>query len=123
MIGTNGSGTSPSVQLAAGILRPTTGSVEPRGRVDVLFELNTGFHPDFTGRECARLRAVPFGLSTQEIQEACDSYSVRILGQGANPLVRLVDEQDVAVLTHSEADRGKVSGRRRTAVAAPEPPS
>ena len=68
VIGANGSGKSTSLQLAAGILRPTAGTVEVEGRVAALLELGAGFHPEFTGRENARLSAALFGLSNREIQ-------------------------------------------------------
>ena len=69
LIGANGSGKSTSLQLAAGILRPTEGAVEVQGRVAALLELGAGFHPDFTGRENARLSASLFGLSGREIRD------------------------------------------------------
>ncbi len=69
LIGANGSGKSTSLQLAAGILRPTEGTIDVQGRVAALLELGAGFHPDFTGRENARLSASLFGLSSREIRD------------------------------------------------------
>ena len=69
LIGANGSGKSTSLQLAAGILRPTSGSVDVEGRVAALLELGAGFHPEFTGRENARLSAALWGLSNRELRE------------------------------------------------------
>ena len=66
LIGANGSGKTTTLQLAAGILRPTAGKVEVEGRVAALLELGAGFHPEFTGRENARLSAALFGLSSRE---------------------------------------------------------
>ncbi|MCY4187548.1 MAG: ATP-binding cassette domain-containing protein, partial [Bryobacterales bacterium] len=71
LIGANGSGKSTSLQLAAGILRPTAGSVEVKGRVAALLELGAGFHPEFSGRENARLSAALFGLSACEFRQRC----------------------------------------------------
>ena len=68
LIGANGSGKSTSLQLAAGILQPTAGSVEVEGRVAALLELGAGFHPEFTGRENVYLSGSVFGLSTQEVR-------------------------------------------------------
>lgn len=56
------------MQLAAGILEPTAGTVDVSGRVAALLELGAGFHPEFTGRENARLSAALHGLSTREIK-------------------------------------------------------
>ncbi len=68
IIGANGSGKSTSLQLAARILRPTAGAVEVEGRVAALLDLGAGFHPEFTGRENARLSAALHGLSNREIR-------------------------------------------------------
>lgn len=69
IIGANGSGKSTALQLAARILRPTEGVVEVEGRVAALLELGAGFHPEFTGRENARLSAALHGLSNAEIRQ------------------------------------------------------
>ena len=66
LIGANGSGKSTTLQLAARILRPTAGSVDVEGRVSALLELGAGFHPEFTGRENARLGAALHGLSRRD---------------------------------------------------------
>ena len=68
IIGANGSGKSTSLQLAARILRPTAGAVELEGRVAALLDLGAGFHPEFSGRENARLSAALHGLSNREIR-------------------------------------------------------
>ena len=71
LIGANGSGKTTSLQLAAGILQPTAGTVEVEGRVAALLELGAGFHPEFSGRENARLSAALFGLSGREFRQRC----------------------------------------------------
>jgi lipopolysaccharide transport system ATP-binding protein len=73
IVGRNGSGKSTLLSLLAGILKPTTGSVEMRGRVAALLELGAGFHPDFTGRENAYLSAAVFGLSGEEVEKRLPS--------------------------------------------------
>lgn len=67
IIGENGSGKSTLLQLAAGIMEPTKGRVETRGRVASLLELGAGFHPEFTGRENVYLNAAVLGLSRRQI--------------------------------------------------------
>lgn len=66
LIGHNGSGKSTLLKLIGGILDPTTGSVQGRGRVAALLELGAGFHPDLTGRENVYLNASVLGLSREE---------------------------------------------------------
>src|SRR5271169_1658950 len=67
IVGENGSGKSTLLQMVAGILPPTTGTVEIRGRVAALLELGSGFNPEFTGRDNVYLNGSILGLSTREI--------------------------------------------------------
>ncbi len=67
IIGENGSGKSTSLQLIAGILRPTSGEVRLSGRVAALLELGAGFNPEFSGRENVYLNAAILGLTKREI--------------------------------------------------------
>jgi len=69
LIGHNGSGKSTLLKVIGGILDPTTGSVENRGRIAALLELGAGFHPDLTGRENVYLNASILGLSQAETDE------------------------------------------------------
>lgn len=69
IVGRNGSGKSTLLQLIAGVLRPTRGRVDVKGRVAALLELGSGFGPDFTGRENVFLNAQIIGLRRHEIEE------------------------------------------------------
>jgi ABC-2 type transport system ATP-binding protein len=73
LIGANGSGKSTLLKLIGGIIQPTTGSVERRGRLAALLELGAGFHPDLTGRENVFLNGAILGLSRKELEEKFDS--------------------------------------------------
>jgi lipopolysaccharide transport system ATP-binding protein len=67
VVGANGSGKSTLLQIIAGILQPTSGTVEVRGRLSALLELGSGFAPEFTGRQNVYLNASILGLATEEI--------------------------------------------------------
>lgn len=73
LIGANGSGKSTLLKLIGGIIQPTTGSVERRGRLAALLELGAGFHPDLTGRENVFLNGAILGLSRKELEDKFDS--------------------------------------------------
>lgn len=66
LLGANGSGKSTLLKLIGGILSPTDGEVQSRGKVAALLELGAGFHPDLSGRENVYLNASILGLSRAE---------------------------------------------------------
>ena len=68
IVGRNGAGKSTFLQLAAGILYPTSGDVKVKGRVAALLELGAGFDNRFSGRENIFLNGTLLGLSQEEIK-------------------------------------------------------
>jgi len=75
VVGRNGAGKSTLMQLIAGTVAPTSGSVYVDGRVSPLLELGAGFNPEFTGWENAELSGAILGLSPQELNRKLNSIA------------------------------------------------
>jgi ABC-2 type transport system ATP-binding protein len=73
LIGPNGSGKSTLLKLIGGIVQPTSGTVERRGRLAALIELGAGFHPDLTGRENVYLNSAILGLTREQTRQHFDA--------------------------------------------------
>ena len=79
IIGRNGAGKSTLLSLLCGIRRPSSGTLERRGRTTFLLDPGYGFDPEFTGRENIVVAAMMQGMSraeararTQDIIEFAD---------------------------------------------------
>jgi len=72
IIGRNGSGKSTLLQIVAGILQPTSGTVQVNGKVAALLELGAGFNMEFTGRENVYLNAAIMGIKRDTIEKRFD---------------------------------------------------
>ena len=73
LVGPNGSGKSTLLKLIGGILQPTSGTVQLRGRLAALLELGAGFHPDLTGRENVYLNAAVLGITREQTNRYFDA--------------------------------------------------
>ena len=69
IVGANGAGKSTLMRAMAGILPPTTGRIEVRGRVSTLLSLGVGFNPNLSGRENVVLGGLAAGLSRKQVEE------------------------------------------------------
>ncbi len=67
IIGENGAGKSTLLKVVAGVITPTRGRVDVRGRVGALLELGSGFHPEYSGLANIDLAAALLGLTPDEI--------------------------------------------------------
>ena len=72
IIGKNGSGKSTLLKIIAGVLTPSGGALEVKGKVSALLELGIGFNPDMTGRENIYFSGTIMGYSREEMDEKVD---------------------------------------------------
>jgi ABC-type polysaccharide/polyol phosphate transport system ATPase subunit len=110
LIGENGAGKSTLLKIVAGTTQASSGSIERHGAVASILELGMGFHPEFTGRENARMNAALLGLSGVEIRrrlpeirdfaELGDFFDRPVRTYSSGMALRLA----FAVATHADAD-------------------
>lgn len=67
IIGTNGSGKSTLLKIITGVLSPSSGEVEVKGKIAALLELGAGFNPEYTGVENIRLNGTMMGFTDVEM--------------------------------------------------------
>lgn len=72
IIGINGSGKSTLLKMITGVLTPTAGRIEVKGRIAALLELGAGFNPEFTGIENIFLQGTIMGFSREEMAKKVD---------------------------------------------------
>lgn len=69
IVGANGAGKSTILQMIAGTIEPTSGTIEVNGKVAALLELGAGFNPEFTGLENIYLYASLLGIDRPTVEE------------------------------------------------------
>ncbi len=72
IVGINGAGKSTLLKIIAGVMKPTKGSVERKGKIVPLLELSGGFDNRYTGRENVFLRGAILGYSKKFIEDKYD---------------------------------------------------
>lgn len=75
IVGNNGAGKSTLVRAIAGILPPTVGRIEVRGRVSTLLALGVGFNPALSGYENVILGGLAAGYTRAEIEQKFDEIA------------------------------------------------
>lgn len=73
IVGTNGAGKSTLLKAISGILRPTEGRVECRGKIAALLELGSGFDGELTVKENTYLRGALLGYTREFMDRTYDS--------------------------------------------------
>lgn len=73
LIGPNGCGKSTTLKTIAGVLYPTSGSVQVHGEIAPLIELGAGFDLDLTARENIFLNGAVLGYDHEFMQAHFDS--------------------------------------------------
>lgn len=72
IIGTNGSGKSTLLKIITGVLSPSSGSVEVKGKISALLELGAGFNMEYTGIDNIYLNGTMLGFSKDEMTAKLD---------------------------------------------------
>lgn len=72
IIGPNGAGKTTLLKMLNGLIKPNTGSIRMRGRVQSLIALGAGFSPILTGRENIYINAAVLGIPKKEIDKRLD---------------------------------------------------
>ncbi len=72
IVGTNGSGKSTLLKIITGVVSPTSGSVEVKGRISALLELGAGFNMEYSGRKNIYLNGLIMGYSQAEMDKKVD---------------------------------------------------
>ncbi len=72
IIGRNGSGKTTLLRVLSGIVQPTSGQVQVKGRFASLIGLSAGFISEMSGRKNIYLNAAMFGVPPRQVDQIID---------------------------------------------------
>ena len=72
LIGPNGAGKTTLLKVLSGLIKPDTGRVVVRGRIQALIALGAGFNPILTGRENVYVNGAILGFSRRQMDAMMD---------------------------------------------------
>lgn len=72
IVGSNGSGKTTLMQILCNVSKPTSGQAFIDGTVSAILDVDSGFHPDLSGRENIYLRGAIMGMKRSEVDRKFD---------------------------------------------------
>jgi lipopolysaccharide transport system ATP-binding protein/teichoic acid transport system ATP-binding protein len=100
VVGANGAGKSTLMRTVTGILPPSEGRVEVKGRVSTLLALGVGFKGDMSGRENVVLGGLAAGLTKEQLALKYDAIA---------DFAELGDFMDMPMRTYSSGMYGRLA--------------